>query len=125
MSENVITVDMIKEIVGEKAREDDAFRVELLANPRAAVEKLLGKELPPQITIKAIEEAPDTYIIGVPSKTTVGEHGELSDSDLEAVAGGSKAGAKKFFSDFGSAMVNSGAGQGNVAWGKRDHLKKC
>ena len=124
MSENEVTVDTMKAIAGEKARHDDAFRAELLANPRAAVEKLFNTELPPQITIKAVEEAPDTYIIGVPSKATVGEFGELSDDDLEAVAGGSKAGAKKFFTDLGSAMIDSGAGQGNVKWGKRDHHKK-
>ena len=124
MSENLVTVDMIKSATGERAREDDAFRAELVSNPRAAVEKLLGTELPPQITIKVIEEAPDTYIIGVPSKTVVGEFGELSDNDLEAVAGGSKAGAKKFFTQFGSAIVDSGGGQGNTKWGNRSHHKK-
>lgn len=126
MSENEVTVDMLKAIAGEKAREDDAFRAELLSNPRAAVEKLFGTELPPQITIKAVEEAPDTYIIAVPAKVLVGAGGELSDRDLEAVAGGSKAGARKFFKAFGSAMLNSGAGQAGAFKGNTaHHVKPC
>ena len=130
MSENEanteVTVDTMKSIAGEKARHDEAFRAELLANPRAAVEKLFGTELPPQIKIQAIEEAPDTYIIGVPATIAVGEFGELSDSDLEAVAGGSKAGAKKFFKELGSAILDSGAGQAGALGGdKSHHAKPC
>jgi hypothetical protein len=126
MSENEVTIDMIKAAAGEKARQDDAFRAELLANPHAAVEKLIGTALPPQITIKAIEEAPNTYIIGVPAKGTIGANGELSDGELEAVAGGSKAGAKKFFTQLGSAMLSSGGGQAGAFKGNTaHHVKPC
>jgi hypothetical protein len=98
------TAEHLKAAVAARAAHDDAFRAELLANPRAAVEKALGAPLPAHVTIQAIEEAPDTYVVAVPAKVAAGAGGELTDADLEAVAGGSKAGAKKFFNEVGSSL---------------------
>jgi hypothetical protein len=104
MSETQVTAEHLKFVAAQKAAEDDAFRAELLSNPRAAIEKLFNVELPAQITLKAIEEPADTYTVVVPAKVAAGKDGELSDSDLEAVAGGSKSGAKTFFTGVGSAL---------------------
>lgn len=102
MSNPELTPADLKRHVEALAAQDDAFRASLLADPRAAVERLLGVALPAQIRLQAIEEAPDTYVIAVPAKLAAAADGELSDDDLEAVAGGSKAGAKKFFNNVGS-----------------------
>ena len=60
-----------------------AFGKELLRDPRAAIEQALGVSIPAGITIKALEETPDTMYIVVPPMAG----GELSDADLDIVAG--------------------------------------
>jgi len=73
----------------QRSLEDDAFRQQLLADPKAAVEQELGTQLPPGIRVEAVEEAPDTvYLVIPPASQAGGEEGELSDSELESVAGG-------------------------------------
>ena len=67
-----------------RAATDSAFRQELLTDPRAAIERELGVSFPAGITIKAVEETPDTMYIVVPPMVS----GELSDADLDIVAGG-------------------------------------
>jgi hypothetical protein len=52
----------------------------------------MGKRLPEGVAIRAVEETTDTIYLVLPSASVVasvvGEGGELSDLDLEAVAGG-------------------------------------
>jgi hypothetical protein len=77
-----------------KAQQDDTFRAALLANPKAAIEKAVGAKIADQIKINVIESSPNTVTIALPYAAKVGAGGELSDSDLESVAGGSKSGFK-------------------------------
>lgn len=114
MSEQSLITAM-NQAVQAKAAAEPAFRTALLANPRAAVESFFGTELPAHITLTAIEEAPDTYIIPVPYVAAAGAAGELSDSDLEAVAGGSKAGVTKFVNKVGGKIENFGTGVADAA----------
>ncbi len=93
------SIDDLKRIAYAKAAQDDAFRAELLANPRAAIEKLFNCELPPHVTLQAVEERPNTFVVPVPVKFVESPDGELSDDDLEAVAGGGKKKSKKTGSD--------------------------
>jgi hypothetical protein len=72
----------------EKSLGDDAFRQKLLSDPKAAVEAELGTRLPEGVQVVALEETADTIYLVLPSVSTVGEGGELSDRELEAVAGG-------------------------------------
>jgi hypothetical protein len=73
----------------EKSLQDDAFRQRLLADPRAAVEEELGTRLPEEVRVVAVQETADTIYLVVPFRSTEAqEAGELSDQDLEAVAGG-------------------------------------
>jgi hypothetical protein len=73
-------------VVG-KALKDDTYRQELLANPRAAVEQELGMQLPSEMHIRVVEmETPNTLYIVLPPQQQAS--GELSDADLESVAGG-------------------------------------
>jgi len=70
-----------------KAWSDEAFMEELRTNPRAAIEKELGMELPEDAKVEVhVESAEDkTFHLVIPSKPT---SDELSDEQLEAAAGG-------------------------------------
>jgi hypothetical protein len=71
-----------------RSLQDDTFRERLLADPRAAVEEELGTRLPEGLQVTAVEETADTIYLVLPNASPVGEGGELSDRELEAVAGG-------------------------------------
>ena len=77
-----------------KAWQDDAFRQQLLADPRATIQQELGIELPEDVEVKIFEEQPDQAYVLLPQKptrldqATIRESEELSDDALEVVAGG-------------------------------------
>jgi len=88
MSEAVGREQMERMLV-EKSLQDGAFRQRLLADPRAAVEEELGTRLPEGVRVVAVEETAETIYLVLPSTSQPGEEGgELSDQELEAVAGG-------------------------------------
>jgi hypothetical protein len=64
----------------ERSLEDDAFRLRLLEE--------LGIQLPAEVQVRVVEETADTIYLVLPSASPLGESGELSDRELEAVAGG-------------------------------------
>jgi hypothetical protein len=72
----------------ERSLQDDAFRQRLLADPKATVEQELGTPLPEGVRVEAVEETAQTIYLVLPSASPLGERGELSDRELEAVAGG-------------------------------------
>ncbi len=73
----------------QRSIEDDAFRQRLLADPKAAVEEELGTRLPEGVRVEAVEESADTIYLVLPGTPMAsGEGGELSDQELESVAGG-------------------------------------
>jgi hypothetical protein len=87
MSEAAGRKQMERRLV-ERSLADDAFRQHLLTNPKAAVEQELGTRLPEEVQVRAVEETADTIYLVLPSASPGGGGGELSDQDLEAVAGG-------------------------------------
>ena len=72
----------------ERSLQDDAFRRRLLADPRAAVEEELGTRLPEGVRVVAVEETADTIYLVLPIASPLVEGGELSERELESVAGG-------------------------------------
>ena len=72
----------------ERSLEDESFRQELLADPKGALEQELGIRLPDEVQVRTVEETADTIYLVLPSASPAGEGGELSDRELEAVAGG-------------------------------------
>jgi hypothetical protein len=72
----------------ERSLEDEEFRQRLLDDPKAAVEQELGRGLPEGVDVRVVEESSDTIYLVLPSASAVvGQGSELSDQDLEAVAG--------------------------------------
>jgi hypothetical protein len=73
----------------EKSVEDEAFRQRLIEDPKGAVEQELGSRLPEGVRVVALEESAETIYLVLPSTPMKGrESVELSDPDLESVAGG-------------------------------------
>jgi hypothetical protein len=80
--------EMERSIV-QRSIEDDAFRQQLLADPKAAVEQELGTRLPEEVRVVTVEETADTIYLVLPSTPMAGrEVGALSEQELESVAGG-------------------------------------
>lgn len=71
-----------------RAWKDDAFRRELLANPKAAIAKVTGKPLPDDLQVVVHEETAKTLHLCLPAKPAPTAGAELADEELEAVAGG-------------------------------------
>jgi hypothetical protein len=73
----------------DKSVADETFRERLLADPRGALERELGRSLPEGIEVKVVEETPESVYLVLPPKAATSQGGgELSERDLEAVAGG-------------------------------------
>jgi hypothetical protein len=79
-----MTRGQIQDLVGKFAVENPKYRAALLSNPKAIIEKQLNTSLG-DVTIKAVAETADTVYVVVPHAAA---EGELSDADLEKVAGG-------------------------------------
>lgn len=69
-----------------KAWQDEAFKQELINNPKAVYARNLGQKLPENLKIQVMEETSDTIYLALPKSPQVSE--ELSDEAMEAVAGG-------------------------------------
>jgi hypothetical protein len=88
MSEASGRADAERRIV-QRSLENEAFRQRLIEDPKGAVEEELGTRLPEEVRVVTVEETADTIYLVLPSTPMAGRGGvELSDRDLEAVAGG-------------------------------------
>ena len=72
----------------EKAWKDPEFRAQVLANPKGLLEQHLGQKLPEQLKIYVHEEDRQTLHFSIPPAPA--SVGELSDDELEKVAGGTE-----------------------------------
>ncbi len=71
-----------------KAWKDAKFKQALIQNPREVISKEFGVEIPADISVKVLEETPSNLYLVLPAAPAFMEGGELSDVELEAIAGG-------------------------------------
>jgi hypothetical protein len=74
----------MQDLLNKFASSNPKYRSALLRDPKSVVEKQFNITLT-GVTVKAIEETPETLVVIVPKAAAAGE---LDDSDLEKVAGG-------------------------------------
>ena len=84
-----VTRGEITQLIAEFASKDPSYRKALLADPKKVLEAQMQRKIPDNVKVKVVEETPDTVYLIAPY---VAQSGELSDSDLERVAGGNKKG---------------------------------
>ena len=87
MSEAAGRAEMERRLI-ERSLQDDVFRQQLLADPRAIIEREIETQLPENLRVVVVEETADTIYLVLPSTSPVGEGGKLADQELEAVTGG-------------------------------------
>lgn len=83
-----MAMDSIQKLVDQakaKAWVDKGFRKALIADPKKTIEDLFKITLPENLKFNVQEEKPDTVTINLPAQAS---DGELSDDQLDAVAGG-------------------------------------
>lgn len=80
--------EQLESMLIERAWKDDKFRTELLANPKAVIAREAGAAIPDNVNIRVIQEDASTRYLVIPANPTEVSEGELSDDELEAVAGG-------------------------------------
>ena len=78
----------IERTLVQRSLQDEDFRRRLLDDPKAAVEQELGKRLPEGVQVRVVEETAETIYLVLPSASAVGQGGEISDEQLQSVAGG-------------------------------------
>jgi hypothetical protein len=77
----------IREALVRAALKDEAFRESLLANPKFALERALGKTLPDRLQVVLLRETDNLMYIVLP-KDFPDDAAHLTDDELENVAGG-------------------------------------
>ena len=88
MSEGSGRTEMERRLI-EKSLQDESFRRRLIEDPKGAVEQELGTRLPEEVRVEAMEESAETICLVLPATPMAGREGvELSDRELESVAGG-------------------------------------
>jgi hypothetical protein len=73
-------------LLRERLASDPDFRTALLADPRAAISGLVGMDIPDLVTVSVHEESLTDIHLVLPA--AAGGEGEISEDDLELVAGG-------------------------------------
>jgi hypothetical protein len=95
----------VQDLVAKFAAENPKYRQALISNPKAVIEKQLNTSLG-NVNIKAVVDTADTTYVVIPH---VAGEGELSDADLEKVAGG-----KQDIKAECTALALGGAAAGNT-----------
>jgi Nitrile hydratase, alpha chain len=73
----------------QRSLQDEDFRRRLLDDPKGTLEQELGDRLPEDVEVRVVEETAESIYLVLPSASPlVGEGGELSDEELQRVAGG-------------------------------------
>ena len=86
MPTEVLSRSELEEIVVENAVNHPKYRTALLADPKKTLEAQLNNKLPENIAVEVLQETAGKIYIRLPH--VVADGTELSDEDLEQVAGG-------------------------------------
>jgi hypothetical protein len=87
MSEGSGRTEMERRLI-EKSLQDESFRRRLVEDPKGTVEEELGTRLPEEVRVVAVKESAETIYLVLPATPMAGREGrELSDRELESVAG--------------------------------------
>ncbi|MBD2207945.1 NHLP leader peptide family natural product precursor [Calothrix sp. FACHB-1219] len=75
-----------------RAWKSDAYKQELLENPKAVIAREFNVELPAEVSVQVLEETPTNLYFVLPMRPQfeAGELADVSEEELEAIAGGSK-----------------------------------
>ena len=104
------------DLVGGFASQDPEYLKMLKADPKDVIARQLQSDVPADLNVKVVEEDASTMYIVVPY--TPAEGAELSDSDLESVAGG-------FLDAGGGTSYNCGMGsQSGGSGGRRSQSQR-
>jgi len=76
-----------REIIA-KAVKDEAFREQLLKNPKGAIHKEFGIDFPEGLTIQVHQNSPTVINLVLPEPLELSTQRELSPQELQQVAGG-------------------------------------
>ncbi len=102
----------IEALIVAKAWKDDAYKQKLLSNPKAIFEQELGVELAQEIRIQVLEEnSTSLYLVLPVNPIEAFKKIDLSEAELEAVAGGNTVVATKIAMAYTTAFF-LGAGSG-------------
>jgi Nitrile hydratase, alpha chain len=72
----------------QRSLQDESFRQRLLDDPKGTIEQELGSQLPESVEVRVVQESAEVIYLVLPSASPLGQGEELSDQQLEAVAGG-------------------------------------
>ena len=72
----------------QRSLQEEDFRQRLLDDPKGTVEQELGTQLPEGVEVRVVQESAQIIYLVLPFASPLGEGGEISDQQLEAVAGG-------------------------------------
>ena len=99
----------LTEMLTRKAWEDDDFRRRFVADPKGMMAEFFGQPMPDTLRVTVHEESPGDLHFIVPVKPTPQAFEELSDADLEKIAGGVTPGAALLITTIASVVVAGGA----------------
>ncbi|UKO95903.1 NHLP leader peptide family RiPP precursor [Nostoc sp. UHCC 0870] len=94
MSEQEQTLDNTQENLEAKiiarAWKSEAYRQELLENPRAVIAREFDVELPAEVSVQVLEETPTNLYFVLPMRPQFkeGDLEDISEEELQAIAGG-------------------------------------
>jgi len=71
-----------------RAMKDEVFRHELMVKPKTVLERELGIELPPNVSVMVHENTSSTVHLVLPMNPKTGGVQELSDEELGHIVGG-------------------------------------
>ena len=83
----IISRKDVREALVRTALKDVSFRESLVANPKLVVERALGTKLPEDMEVVVVQETDEKMFIVLPMQLPF-ETGDLSDAELEQIAGG-------------------------------------